>query len=104
MWPGTIHGLQAVFRVVELHAGEHVFGVVAQVAGGSPQIRAHNVRRVDQIVAARQVLVAHPVFDDLAHARALGVEEDEPGAGEFLNAEEVELLSQLAVVTLLGLF
>ena len=33
-----------------------------------------------------------------------GVEEDQPRPGEFLDAEEVELLAQLAVVALLGLF
>ena len=32
------------------------------------------------------------------------MEEDEAGAGEFLDAEEVELLAELAVVALLGLF
>ena len=64
----TVHGLQPIFGVVELHAGEHVFGVVAQVAGSPPQIRAHHVRRVDQRVAALQILIAHPVFDDLANA------------------------------------
>ena len=32
------------------------------------------------------------------------MEEDQARAGEFLNAEEVELLAELAMVALLGLF
>ena len=38
----------------------------------------------------------------LADDAALGVEEDQPGSGEFLDAEQVEFLAQLAVVALLG--
>ena len=74
------------------------------VAGGLPQVAARDVRRVDQRVAALQVLVAHPVFELLADDAALGMEEDQPGAGQFLDAEQVELLAELAVVALLGLF
>ena len=78
--------------------------VETRVAGGLPQIEARHVRRVDQRVAALQVLVAHPVFELLADDAALGMEEDQAGAGQFLDAEQVELLAELAVVALLGLF
>ena len=40
----------------------------------------------------------------LADDAALGMEEDQAGPGEFLDAEQVELLAELAVVALLGLF
>ena len=40
----------------------------------------------------------------LADDAALGMEEDQARAGEFLDAEEVEFLAELAVVALLGLF
>ena len=83
---------------------EHVLRVKAGVAGGLPEIEARHVRRVDQRVAALQILVAHPVLELLADDAALGMEEDQPGPGQFLNAEEVELLAELAVVALLGLF
>ena len=56
------------------------------------------MRGVDQLVAAPQALVAHPLFHDLAHHGAFGVPEDESGAGNFLNGEEVELLAQNAMI------
>ena len=62
------------------------------------------MRRIDQRVAALQVLVAHPVFDDLADDAAFGMEENQAGAGQFLNAEQIQLLAQLAMVALLGFF
>ena len=83
---------------------EHVLRVETGVARGLPQVEARHVRRVDQRVAALQILVAHPVFELLADDAALGMEEDQPGPGQFLNAEQVQLLAQLAVVALLGLF
>jgi hypothetical protein len=55
---------------------------------------------VDQQIAAAEALVAHPVFHDFADHGALGMPEDEAGAGELLNAEEVELLAEQAVVAL----
>ena len=53
----TVHRLHAVFRIVQFHGDEHVLRVVAFVAAGLPQIDARHVRRVDQRVAALQVLV-----------------------------------------------
>ena len=35
---------------------------------------------------------------------ALGMEEDQPRPGEFLDAEQIQFLAQLAVVALLGFF
>src|SRR5260370_38020992 len=49
-------------------------------------------------------MIRQPVVKLLADDAALGMEEDEPRAGEFLDAEEVQLLAELAVVALLGLF
>jgi hypothetical protein len=40
---GAVHGLEAVFGVVELHGGVHVAGVEAFVAGDLPQLAAHDV-------------------------------------------------------------
>jgi hypothetical protein len=62
------------------------------------------VRRVDELIAAAEALVAHPVFHDLADDGAFGMPEDEAGAGELLNAEEVELLAEDAMVAARGFF
>ena len=50
------------------------------------------------LIAAADALVAHPVFHDLADDAALGMPEDEAGAGDLLDAEEVELLAEDAMV------
>ena len=70
------------------------------MAADLPQLAPHHVRRVDHLVAAPQALVAHPVFHDFADDAALGMPEDEAGPGEFLNAEQIELLAQHAMVAL----
>ena len=59
--------------------------------------------RVDEVVAAREVLVAPVVLDLLADEAALRVPEDEAGARLVGDREEVELAAQLAVVAALGL-
>src|ERR1700722_17677920 len=101
---GAVHGLQTILGVVELHAGEHIFFVVAQVTRRLPPIRAHHLPRVDQSVAPLQILLPHPVLDDHANAPTLGMKENQPRTSELLNAEQVELLPQLAMVALLCLF
>jgi hypothetical protein len=101
---GAVHGLEAVLGVVELHGRVHVFGVVALVAGDLPELAAHDVRGEDHIVTAADTFFAHPVFHGLADEAALGVPEDEAGAGDFLDGEEVELLAEDAVVAGLDLF
>ena len=74
------------------------------MAADLPQLAAHHVGREDQRVAAAETLVAHPVFHDLADDAAFGMPEDQAGAGELLNAEEVELLAEQAMVALGGFF
>ena len=101
---GAVHRLEAVLGVVQLHRRIHVVGVVALVAADLPELATHDVRRVDEQVAAADALVAHPVFHGLADEAALGVPEDEAGAGDFLNAKEVELFAEDAVVAGLDLF
>jgi len=48
-------------------------------------------------------LIAHPVFELFADDAALGMKENQPGAGEFLDAEQIELFAELAMVALFGL-
>src|ERR1017187_4142087 len=100
----AVHRPELVVGVVQLDGREHVRRVEIGVAGSLPQVEARDVGGVDQGVAALQVLIAHPVFELFVDDAARGMEEDESGTGEFLDAEEVELLAELAVVALLGLF
>ena len=101
---GAVHGLEAVFGVVKLHGGVHVFGVVFFVAADLPQLAAHDVGGEDEIVTATDTFFAHPVFHGLADEASLWVPEDEAGSGYLLDGEEVELLAEDAVVAGLDLF
>src|SRR5579875_251223 len=94
----TVHRLQPVLGVVQLHRRKHVLGIDAVVAGDLPQLAAHDVGRIDQQIAAANALLAHPVLHDFANHGAFGMPEDEAGAGEILHAEEVQLLAQDAVI------
>src|SRR4029077_5599140 len=59
---------------------------------------------IDEIVAALHERVAEPVFHFAANDAALRMPEDEAGAGVFLDAEEIELLAEAAMVAALGFF
>src|SRR5579864_9046090 len=102
--PGAVHGLDAIVGVVKLHGREHVLRVVAFVAAGLPQVHAKHMGRVNQRVAAVQVLGAHPVFHLFADQPAFGMPEDQSRSGQLLDAEEVELLAEHAMVALFGFF
>jgi hypothetical protein len=52
----------------------------------------------DHQIASAETLVAHPVFHDLAHDAALGVPEHQARPGQFLNAEQVELLAEQTMI------
>ena len=104
MWPGAIHGLQLVIGLFDFHLAEHAVFVKIGVAGSLPQIKAHDVRSEDEIVAALQQFFAQPVFDQCADQAALGMPENQSGPGFFLNAEEFEFRAEFPVIAALGLF
>ena len=72
------------------------------MAAGLPELAASDVRRVEQIVTVREVFLAPEGLDDVADVGSFGVPEDEAGADHFGDAEEVEFLSEAAMVALLG--
>ena len=100
----AIHGLELVIGFFDFDRAEHAVFVEASVAAGFPEVEAHDVRRVDEVVAALEEFVAEPVLDNFADEAALGMPEDEAGAGFFLNAEEFELDAELAMIAALGFF
>src|SRR6266851_3985405 len=100
----AVHGLELVVGLFDLDGAEHVFFEKSGVAAGFPEVEAHDVRGKDEVVAALEQFVAQPVLNDLSNEAALGMPEDEAGAGFFLNAEEVEFDTELAVVAALGFF
>src|SRR5713101_1233641 len=100
----AIHGLELVVGLFDLDGPEHAVFEKSGVAAGFPEVEAHDVRGEDEVVAALEQFIAEPVFDNLSNEAALGMPEDEAGAGFFLNAEEVEFDAELAVIAALGFF
>ncbi len=58
----------------------------------------------DHTVTAADTFFAHPVFHLFADDAAFGMPEDEAGAGDFLDGEQVELFAEDAVVAGLDFF
>ncbi len=101
---GAVHRLELVFGFFDFDRAEHIFAIEIRVTAGLPEIDIHDVRRDDEIVAAREQPIAQPVLHLLADDRALRVPEDQAGAGFLLNAEEIELGAEAAMVAALRFF
>src|SRR5882762_840052 len=101
---GAIHRFQLIVGLFDLDSAEHILAVKIGVPAGLPQIQAHDVRRVNQIVAAAQQFVTQPVFHQLADQAALRVPENQSGPGFFLDRKQVEFLPEPPVIAPLGLF
>ena len=97
----TVHGLQTVLRIITVEQ-EHVVLVVVSMTADLPQIQVEHVGGDHLRVATHVVLLAdelHQLVVDVGSVR-----EEEAGAGaQLVEEEEVLLLSQHAVVVLLGL-
>ena len=101
---GAIHGLELVVGFFDFDRAEHAVFVKAGVAAGFPEVEAHDVRSVNEVVAALEKFVAEPVLDDFTDQAAFGMPEDQAGAGFFLDAEEIEFDAELAMIAALGFF
>jgi hypothetical protein len=93
-----------IHDLVEHHRRVHAVRVPLQVAARHEQVALGDVRRVHDLVAAGEQTLAHVALDLVADDAALGVEDAEAGADLVGEREEVELLAELAVVALGGLF
>src|SRR5262249_29587564 len=102
---GTVHRLQVIELLVDFDRRIHVFGVEAEMAAGLPQIRPADMRRINQVVSGFQVPYFAVVLDDVANQSAFGVPQDKASADRVrIDAEEIKLLAQLAMISLLRFF
>src|SRR5689334_2158802 len=100
----AVHGLELVIGLLYFHWAEHTVLVKTCVAAGFPKVEPHDVRSVNEVVAALEKLVAQPVLDDFANQPALWMPENEAGAGLLLDAKKIEFDTKPAMVAALGLF
>ena len=97
----AVHRLDRIVFTVDLRE-VHVLFVMIPVAGRLPELTVQDDRRLDLLVAVAAMDIA-PVIDELiADDHAVRMEEREARAF-LMQAEEVELLAELAVIALLGL-
>src|SRR5713226_7947879 len=101
---GAVHGLELVVGFLDFDRPEHAVLVEIGVAAGFPEVEPHDVRGVDEVVAAFEKFIAQPVFDNFADQAALGMPKDQARTGFVLNAEEFELGAELAMIAAFGLF
>ena len=94
-----LDGVLALFRLGE----EHVLLVVVPVAGTLPQVHVQDLRTAHFLVAVLLVLLADVLLDALPDGPAARMPEHH-ARGLGLGMEQIQVLAQLAVVALLGLF
>ncbi len=112
----AVHGLEVVVLalagdvtllvhfLVQVHGREHPVLVPLEVAAGLKERGLGDVGRVNLLVAVGDETVAHVVLDFGPDDSALGVEDRESGTDLVGEREQVEVVTQLAVVALGGLF
>ncbi len=97
------HGAVLGQFLVDVHRGEHAVAVPVEMAGHLVEVTLRDVRGVHELVAGLDMPLAGVVLHLLADDAALGVEHREAGAELVGEAEQVELVAELAVITALGL-
>mmetsp|Transcript_2756 Transcript_2756/g.8369 ORF Transcript_2756/g.8369 Transcript_2756/m.8369 type:complete len:354 (-) Transcript_2756:273-1334(-) len=100
---GTVHGSDLVGLILHLHLVEHGLLVEVEMSRCFPQVDVGYVGGVQQFVPGLDVLVLPEIFDYLSDARALRMPKHQTAAGVLLYAEEAQLLSEHAMVSLLCL-
>ncbi len=102
---GAVHRLDGVDALVigAMLRQEHHVAVFLHVAGGDPELRVHELRRVHLDIAGFGLAPANVILERLEQGPALVMPEHRAGR-LFLEVEQVHLAPELAVVALLGLF
>ena len=96
----AVHRLHVVRAVVHLHRRVHAVGVPSEMAARLEQLRAGDVRRVDELVAARLVALAAVVLHQLADDGPLRMPDGETATELAREAEQVEVGGQPPMVAL----
>src|SRR4029077_18455619 len=86
------------------HRAEHALLIEIGVAGSLPEVEEHDVGCENKIVAAFKKFMAQPVFHERANQAALGMPKNKSWTGFLLDAKEIKLPTQPAMVAALGFF
>src|SRR3954467_12456362 len=97
----TIHRLNGVVPLFRF-SGEHQFAIVFPMSGTLPQRTVHNLWCAHFLVAVVRKGAAHVLFDLLPDCPTLGMPKHHAGCF-FLGMKQIELLAELAMVSLFRL-
>mmetsp|Transcript_106664 Transcript_106664/g.308618 ORF Transcript_106664/g.308618 Transcript_106664/m.308618 type:complete len:362 (+) Transcript_106664:328-1413(+) len=99
----AVHRLDLIGFVFNIHLIKHIRSVEIKVTRCLPQVQIGNVRGVYNVVSAIFMSILPKVFDHLSDFGTLWMPEHQTTTSIFLDREKIKLLSQHAVITLLGL-
>ncbi|MNK89660.1 hypothetical protein D3C87_1096760 [compost metagenome] len=97
----AVHGLECKLAFVFSRCREHVGVIVLPMSGDFPKGFVHHIRSVDFLITSLVLSLAHIVDQLLEKRPTLGVPEYR-ARSLFFKVEQVQLLTELAVITLLG--
>jgi len=99
--PGAVHGLDNIVSLIYLRE-VHVLAVVIPVTGAAPQLTMQHDGCLNLVVAPPTVFFTPELYQLVPDNHALWVHEGEARA-LGMQAEEIQLLSQAAMIAALGL-
>src|SRR5215216_6121527 len=100
----TVHRLRIIRLTLDIHRGVHALFVKVQMTRGLPQLGTSNVGRENPLIAVLEMSVAAEIFYKHPDHGALRMPKDQASTDLFRYAEQIQLLTQLAVIALLGFF
>ncbi len=93
-----------LLAVLELHRRVHVFGVELSVAALPIEVESRHVGSANVEVAPRELLVDDEPLELTADRGAVGQPQWQAWPDSIVDREKLEILAELLVVPLLGLF
>ncbi len=101
---GAVHRLYIIILSLNVHGRIHAVPVKVEVPRPLPQLSPADVRREDDLVPTFIVQFAPVVLDQHTYASTPGMPEDKTRPDPFMDAEEIEVTSEFAMVSLGCLF
>ena len=100
----AVHRLEVVVDFLDRHRGVHVLPVRLEMPARLVDLLGRNMRRVDDLVAALELLLLLELLDLVADHRAARMPKDQAWPDLIIDREEIEVAAQSPVISPLCLF
>ena len=84
----TVHRLELIFNLIDLHRGIHVLRVKIEMSRGLPLVLASYVWCIKQFISMPVMLVFPVIFDQSPELGTFGLPEDKSGANLGRNGKK----------------